>query len=37
MARFVNARLLREDWPMLRDSLDPKVRRRCERRLRLDG
>jgi len=37
MARFVNARLLREDWPLLRDSLDPKVRRNCERRLRLDG
>jgi hypothetical protein len=37
MARFVNARLLREDWPLLRDSLDPKVRRDCERRLRLDG
>jgi hypothetical protein len=37
MARFVNARLLREDWPVLRDSLDPKVRRSCERRLRLDG
>jgi hypothetical protein len=37
MARFVNARLLREDWPVLRDSLDPKVRKSCERRLRLGG
>jgi hypothetical protein len=35
MARFVNARLLQEDWPMLRASLDPRVRRGCERRLRL--
>jgi len=31
----VNARLLRADWPLLRISLDPKVRRSCERRLRL--
>ena len=35
MARFVNARLLRQDWPLLRSSLDPKVRRCCERRLAL--
>jgi hypothetical protein len=35
MARFVNARLLRQDWPVLRSSLDPKVRRCCERRLAL--
>lgn len=35
MARFVNARLLRKDWPLLRTSLDPKVRKGCERRLRL--
>ena len=31
MARLVNARLLRQDWPMLRGSLDPKIRRGCER------
>jgi hypothetical protein len=31
MARFVNARLLREDWPVLSGSLHPKVRRACER------
>jgi hypothetical protein len=37
MARFVNARLLREDWPLLRATLDPKVRRSCERRLQLGG
>ena len=35
MARFVNARLLRADWPLLRTSLDPKVRKSCERRLQL--
>ena len=35
MARFVNARLLREDWPVLSDSLDPKIRRGCERWLKL--
>jgi hypothetical protein len=35
MARFVNARLLRQDWPLLRSSLEPKVRRCCERRLAL--
>jgi hypothetical protein len=31
MARFVNARLLRQDWQALRGSLDPKIRRGCER------
>jgi hypothetical protein len=31
MARLVNARLLRQDWPVLRGSLDPKIRRGCER------
>jgi hypothetical protein len=35
LARFVNARLLRQDWPLLRASLDPKLRRGCERRLAL--
>jgi hypothetical protein len=33
IARFLNARLLREDWPLIRESLDPKLRRWCERRL----
>lgn len=35
MARFVNPRLLQEDWPLLRSSLEPKIRRGCERRLKL--
>jgi hypothetical protein len=35
MARLVNARLLRLDWPLLRGSLDPKIRRACERWLKL--
>lgn len=35
VARFVNAKLLLEDWPLLRTSLDAKVRRNCERHLRL--
>jgi hypothetical protein len=34
MVRFVNARLLREDWPALSGSLDPKIRRGCARWLR---
>ncbi|HEV3067491.1 MAG TPA: hypothetical protein VGY50_06585 [Streptosporangiaceae bacterium] len=37
MARFVNARLLRQDWPALSDSLDPKIRRGCERWLNRAG
>jgi len=37
MARFVNARLLRQDWPVLCDSLDPKIRRGCERWLNRGG
>ncbi len=37
LARFVNARLLREDWPVLRGSLDPKIRRGCERWLNQAG
>ena len=35
LARFVNPRLLTQDWPLLRSSLDPKLRRWCERRLAL--
>ena len=34
LARFVNARLLREDWPELSSSLDPKIRRGCARWLK---
>ena len=37
LARFVNPRLLMQDWPLLRSSLDPKLRRWCERRLVLRG
>jgi hypothetical protein len=35
VARFLNARLLREDWPVIRASLDPRLRRWCERRFAL--
>ena len=35
VARFVNARLLQQDWPLLRSSLDPKIRKGFERRLAL--
>jgi hypothetical protein len=37
VARFLNARLLTEDWPLIRVSLDPKLRRWCERRFALHG
>jgi hypothetical protein len=37
LARFVNARLLRQDWQVLSDSLDPKIRRGCERWLNQAG
>ncbi len=32
IARFVNPGLLRQDWPLMRESLDPKLRATCERR-----
>jgi hypothetical protein len=35
VARFLNAQLLIEDWPLIRASLDPKLRRWCERRFAL--
>lgn len=35
VARFLNARLLMQDWPLIRTSLDPKLRRWCERRFAL--
>jgi hypothetical protein len=35
VARFLNPRLLRDDWPAIRASLDPKLRRWCERRFAL--
>jgi hypothetical protein len=37
VARFLNPRLLMEDWPLIRSSLDPKLRRWCERRFALRG
>ncbi len=37
VARFLNPGLLREDWPLIRTSLDPKLRRWCERRFALRG
>ena len=35
MARFLNARRLREDWPQLRLLVSDQMRRACERRLGL--
>jgi hypothetical protein len=35
VARFLNAQLLIKDWPLIRASLDPKLRRWCERRFAL--
>src|SRR5271166_4259221 len=35
IARFVNAALLSQDWPLIRNALEPRVRRRCERQFDL--
>jgi len=35
VARFVNPQLLQQDWPQLRDVIDPKLRDYCERRFAL--
>ena len=35
VARFLNPRLLQQDWALIRDSLDPKLRGVCERRFAL--
>jgi hypothetical protein len=35
VARFVNAALLRQDWPLIRNSLDRRLSRWCERRFDL--
>ena len=35
VARYVNAELLRADWPYIKDALDPKLRRACQRRFGL--
>jgi len=35
MARYVNADLLRADWPHIRETLDRRLRWSCERRFAL--
>jgi hypothetical protein len=35
IARFINGGLLRQDWPLIRRSLDARLSRRCERRFGL--
>ena len=35
VVRFVNASLLVADWPAIADSLDPRLRRWCERQFAL--
>lgn len=35
IVRFVNADLLSQDWPLVASSLDPKLRRLCERQFAL--
>jgi hypothetical protein len=35
IVRFVNATLLAADWPVLADTLEPRLRRWCERQFAL--
>lgn len=35
VARYVNADLLRADWPHIKDALEPRLRRACNRRFAL--
>lgn len=35
VARFLNAELLRRDWPLISASLGPRLRRQCERKFAL--
>ncbi len=35
IARFVNGRLLRQDWPLIKATLDGRLSRWCERRFGL--
>jgi hypothetical protein len=37
VARFLNPQYLRQDWPQIRDVIDPKLRDYCERRFALGG
>jgi hypothetical protein len=37
VARYLNPELLRADWPVIRDTLEPKLRGTCERRFALVG
>jgi hypothetical protein len=37
IVRFINAALLAQDWPVIAESLDPKLRRWCERQFQLGG
>ncbi len=37
IVRFINPALLSQDWPLLADSLDPRLRRWCERQFELGG
>ena len=37
VARYLNPELLRADWPLIREALDPKLRGTCERRFALGG
>jgi hypothetical protein len=37
VARFLNPDLLRADWPLISDALDPRLRGACERRFELNG
>jgi hypothetical protein len=36
VARYLNPELLRADWPLIKDALDPKLRAACERRFALN-
>jgi hypothetical protein len=35
VARYINPDLLRADWPHIKDALDPRLRRACNRRFAL--
>ena len=35
VARFLNSDYLRQDWPLIADALEPRLRSTCERRFAL--